>query len=111
MILHVVVFKFYDTVADEHRVEAEQLLRRTLKAISVVKDWRVFRQINYTGKVGDWDLLELALFEKLEDLNGEEFRTHPAHVAMTKRFSQIADWVKVDAPADWNDDLPGQRGE
>lgn len=101
MIAHVVMFKFYDSVTEEQRVEAEALLKATLTIIHAVDSFFVGRQINHTGKPGDWDLVELATFNTLEEINGERFRLHPEHVKMTEHFSKIADWVKVDAQKGW----------
>lgn len=95
MILHIVMFRFYDSVES---IEKERLIARLQKLghecggeAAGIMGWHVAP--NLDDRKG-YTAIELALFSDMDALG--RFRVHPRHSAMTEEIRGSADWIVGD---------------
>jgi len=93
MLRHVILFRFYKTVAEEERVAAVSALKELGSKIPEVLDWSV--GVSRHGAPSEhYDVAQVSSFASREEL--ARYRENPEHVRIRDMFSRIADWVVVD---------------
>jgi hypothetical protein len=89
-IRHIVLFRFYQDVDEEHRMQAIHAIE-TLRDRSGIIDWRFEASLDQRKGVV---VAQNVLFATLEDFEG--YRDDPRHVAAGLTLAALADWLVAD---------------
>ena len=87
---HIVMFRVYDTTADDDVAEAMDLLRG-LKDLPGILAWRVeLSEDRRKGRI----IIEDSVFESFEAI--DRFRVAPEHAVSSAKLASMADWLVGD---------------
>jgi len=98
VLVHVVLFKFHRETTPAQREELLAKLRLLGRQSGGEEAGILFWQVDQNGdQRKNWHLVELAVFRDRASL--ENFRAHPAHDAVGREMSKVADWAVGDLSA------------
>ncbi len=92
MLRHILLFRFYDSVGDEARVEAVERLEALGSECPTVSSWSI--GVNIADSPSAYDVAEVAEFADEAALIA--YKEHPAHREFSSFMGKIATWTLID---------------